>query len=106
MKKQAIISFGFFVFISGLCLLSNFIQWDETALEQTIYVLPLAGGMLLQVPFLSLLGLFANALKLDMNYELIWIITPLVAGAFYTALFYSVQSFCYRSKSKVLSMRT
>jgi len=88
MKKHLIVAAVLFGAVTALALASNFIRWDETPLEQTIYALPLAIGLLLQMPFLSIMGLWIGNTTNYVNYELLWSIIPFITGAFYASLYF------------------
>ncbi len=90
MKKHLIIAVVLFGVITALALASNFIRWDETALEQTIYALPLGIGLLLQMPFMSLMGLWIGNTTNYANYGLLWSIIPFITGAFYATLYFFI----------------
>lgn len=89
MKKHLLIALVIFVAVTSMALASNFIPWDETPLEQTIFALPLGIGLFLEVPFLAILG----SVDPDANYvsyQLSWIVIPFVAGLFYSGVAYGV----------------
>lgn len=88
MKKSFLTTTGIFLFITLLCLASNFIRWDETPLEQTMFALPLALGLFIQMPILAALGLFFRMSGESMNYELIWTLSPFFTSTFYIVVYY------------------
>lgn len=90
MKKHIIISIAIFSVVTALSLASNFIRWDETPLEQTIYALPLGIGLLLEMPFLRIMGLWIGETTGYVNYELLWSIIPFITGSFYATLYYFI----------------
>lgn len=87
MKKHLVIGFVIFFFVVALSLASNFIPWDETPLEQTALALPLGAGLLLQLPFFTLLGALNPNFHLA-GYNTSWIVIPFIAGMLYAALYY------------------
>jgi len=90
MKKHLIIAIIIFIVIVILSLASNFIPWDETLLEQTIFALPLGVGLFFQIPFLMIMGLLIGNTTAYVNYQLLWTIIPFIAGIFYAGLYYVV----------------
>lgn len=90
MKKHLITAAVIFVVVAALGLASNFIRWDETHLEQTIWALPLGIGLILELPFLAIIGMFVRDTTSYVNYPLLWTITPFIAGACYGSLYYGV----------------
>ena len=90
MKKHLVIAAVLFGIVTALSLASNFIRWDETPLEQTIYALPLAIGLLLEMPFLWVMGLWIGDTTGNVNYELLWSIIPFITGATYASLSYFI----------------
>lgn len=75
----------------ALMLLTNFVRWDETPLEQSLFALPLGIGLVLEIPFLYAaiyLGIF----------EKIKNFLPLIAGIFYGATVYLLAWFWQNKK--------
>ena len=90
MKKHLVIASVLFILVTALSLATNFIPWDETPLEQSIFSLPLAIGLLLEMPFLKIMGLWIGDTTGYVNYELFWSIIPFITGAFYATLYYFI----------------
>lgn len=108
MKKHLNISIIVFILISALGLAANFIRWDETPLEQSIYAIPLFIGFMLEMPFLRIMGLLISDTQTEpINYTLIWSIIPFVTGMFYAAFYYlivwqSKKLFLDRSRERII----
>lgn len=100
MKKNSKIILAIFLFVSVLSLAANFIRWDETPLEQSIFALPLGLGLLLEMPFLTIMGFFVK--DGNINYQLLWIIIPFVTGAFYSGIYYLVMKLNKKLRIKPL----
>jgi hypothetical protein len=67
----------------ALILLTNFVSWDETPLEQSLWALPLGIGLILEMPFLyaaSFLGVFDKVKNF----------LPLIASIFYGVVIYLI----------------
>ena len=90
MKKHLITAAVIFVVVVALGLATNFIRWDETPLEQTIWALPLGVGLVLELPFLMIMGMFVRDTTSFINYPFWWTIIPFIAGACYGSLYYGV----------------
>ncbi len=90
MKKTTIITLAIFVVVTILGLATNFIHWDETPLEQSIAALPLGIGLMLEVPFFTLMGMWIDNTTGYVPYQTFWTVIPFVAGAFYSGLFYFI----------------
>ena len=95
MKKIRIITLVIFIAVFALVLATNMIHWDETPLEQSIAALPLGLGFLLELPFLILGAVLTGNGSGDGLFSYDWQpvtiqAMPLVAGAFYSGLFYLV----------------
>lgn len=90
MKKHIIIAKIIFCLITALSLASNFIPWDETPLEQTIYALPLGIGFLIQLPFFSIIATWFGGSTASANYELLWTIIPFIAGILYASIYFLI----------------
>jgi len=90
MKKHLIIAAVIFSMVTALSLASNFIRWDETPLEQTIYALPLGIGLLLQIPLFSIMGMWIGDTTDYVNYELLWSVIPFITGALYATIYYFI----------------
>lgn len=90
MKKHLITAAVILVVVAALGLASNFIRWDETPLEQIIWALPLGIGLVLELPFLMVMGMFVRDTTSYINYPLLWTIIPFIAGACYGSLYYGI----------------
>jgi len=88
--KHLIIAAIIFIVTVILSMATNFISWDETRLEQTVWGLLLAIGIFLELPFLFVASwLIPNNLANFAKYHLFLdILTPFVAGIFYAGLYY------------------
>lgn len=86
--KQKNILFAIFVgvIVTGMGFAGNFIRWDETPLEQSIWAIPLFTGLLLQIPFLFIVSLFTP--EPTYFYPMLWVITPPIAGFVYGSVTY------------------
>ncbi len=95
MKKFRIITLVIFAAIFALVLATNLIHWDETPLEQSIVALPLGLGLLLELPFLLIGAMLTGngsdngLISYDWHPTIIQV-TPFLAGAFYSGLFYLI----------------
>lgn len=89
MKKNLITTLGCFYIVTTLCFFSNFIRWDETPLEQSLWVLPLGIGLLLQIPLFSA-TFFLLPADHTVRYSTIWTIIPLLTGSLYSLLLYAI----------------
>ena len=96
MKKHLIVAFILFVIIAAFGLATNFIRWDETPLEQTIYAFPLGIGLMLEVPFFAIMGAIIGDRTTYVNYSLFWTIIPFIAGLFYAGIYYGIVRLVYR----------
>lgn len=91
MKKHLTVAIIIFVLVASLSLASNFIRWDETPLEQTVFALPLGVGLLLEIPFLALMGLIKNGMHGQfISDRTLWILIPFIAGFCYSGLYYLI----------------
>lgn len=97
MKKHYIIASIVFVVFVGLALASNFIHWDETPLEQTIWALPLAFGLLIQMPVLPFVAALFGKNEF-MGNDLIWEVSPIVAGLLYSGLYLLICKQFFKTK--------
>lgn len=99
MKKHYIITSVIFIVVVGLALASNFIHWDETPLEQTLFAYPLAFGMLLQAPSLPL-GLIWMLMPGDYeNFIFPLVINPLISGVFYVWAYLVIYKLSHKNQS-------
>jgi hypothetical protein len=92
MKKHLIIAAIIFIVTVILSLATNFISWDETRLEQTVWGLLSAIGIFLELPFLFIASwLIPNNLANFAKYHLFLdLLTPFIAGFFYAGLYYFI----------------
>ena len=90
MKKHLTTAVVIFVVVAALGIASNFIRWDETPLEQSIFALPLGIGFGLELPFLMMMGMFVRDTTSYINYPFLWTIIPFIAGACYGGLYYGI----------------
>ncbi|MFH1253178.1 MAG: hypothetical protein V1664_02495 [Candidatus Uhrbacteria bacterium] len=90
MKKHLIIALIIFLVVVVLSLASNFIHWDETPLEQTIFALPLGIGLLLELPFLTIISPLAQTDATFIYFKQLAAFIPFIAGLFYAGLYYLI----------------
>lgn len=105
MKKIHIILLATFIIVTALGLASNFIPWDETPLEQSIFALPLGIGIALEIPFLLIMGMFIRDTTQPIPYTLLWTVIPIITGAFYTGIVYGIYRLAERFEPRITPKR-
>lgn len=86
-KTIFLLSICCFCLIAALCYAANFIPWDETPLEQSLWALPLGIGLLLELPWLFIISLL-HADQSWTDYQWRMAILPLVTATTYSLIIY------------------
>lgn len=105
-KKHCVISALIFLTISGVCLMSNFISWDETELEKSLISLPLGIGFILQLPFFKLLSPWPKNLSYFSEIKSFLIVLPLITGFFYAMTYHALTFSYFKITSLIQSKKT
>ena len=90
MKNHLHITITLFILVTALALAANFIPWDETPLEHSLFGLFFGLGAYFQSPFFRIVGWWVGD-RIDwFNYELAWKVIPFLAGLFWSAVYYGL----------------
>jgi hypothetical protein len=89
MKKHFITASILFLCITFLAVISNyFLRYENTAFEQNIFFILFRIGFFLEFPFLKIITPLAQDDSTYRYFEQIRTFIPIIAGAFYSILYY------------------